>query len=202
MTDVKAVVNDLLSQLEAAKAAVADIDKRRAEISLAALGDGDADAKRKLAQLHKERATAVAELEDITAAITAARQRAVAALEAETANEERERATRAKPIVQRLEARGAKMDEAIKVYRENFAAIKDDLNELARLGAPTPSRYLVEVNTHRAHDAALTPLGDTFVRPVAPTQRRTFAFLLNGWALPARNWVDSKLKTKPAAEAA
>jgi hypothetical protein len=82
-------------------------------------------------------------------------------------------------------------------YCEHYAAISDDMDALARLGVPTPSRALVAVNLRRAHDSATSPLDKTS-RPVQPTMRRSFDSLLTGWAQPALNWISTKLKTKTA----
>jgi chromosome segregation ATPase len=197
--NARAVSDDLLAKIAAVKLAIVEIDTRRAGISLAALGDGDTEAQKKLAQVHKERATRVLELEDLEAALAASKRRIVEVQSAASAEVDRQRAEKAEPIAKRLAERGAKLDAAIRDYCEHYGAIQADIDELARLGCPIPSRDLVRVNLRRSHDASVMFV-DKHARPVAPLERIQFSKLTQGWAVPALEWIKSRLSN--AAKAA
>jgi hypothetical protein len=197
---MKTTTDELRTRIAAIDGRKIELSGERDEIAYKAHIECDVKAAKRLAEINTEFGHLENEIASLSAALAEAGRRAEAATAAEAAETERKRAEQAVPIVRRLEERGAKMDVAIQSYCEHFAAIQADLDELARLGAPTPSRALVEVNGHRAHDSALTALGDKFVRPVPPLQRHSFDQLLTGWALPAQRWIESKLNN--AAKAA
>jgi hypothetical protein len=204
MTEAKihAASAELTANIATIKAAIAALDERREELSFDALATADTEAKKSLEKIHKERAGKVMELEDLQSALAVSKRKIAEAQQVASAERERERATAAEPIARRLAERGLAMDEALASYVANFRAIQADLDELQALGCPVPSRALVEVNAHRAHDSALVSLGDGFIRPVPPLQRHSFSKLLAGWALPARNWIKNRLNTNNAADAA
>jgi hypothetical protein len=195
-------ITDLLSKIDALDGTKIELIAERDELSFAALVERDKKSAARIAEINSKLEGMHSEAATLKAALAEARRREQVAEAAEAADTERMRLEKAMPIVDRLEARGEVMDRAIAAYVENFKAIQDDLTELTRLGVPVPGRELIAVNANRAHDSALTPLGDKFVRPVPPTMRRTFTFLLKNWALLARKLVESKLNNKPAAEAA
>ena len=199
-TNYDSVATKLTADIEKLRKKIVSVDEKRARWALDATL-GDSDAKAEMAKLGDQRNRLNGEIADLEAALTEARRRANDATTSAAAEVVRKRAEQAAVVVQRLLARGPEMDHAIALYTEHFRGIQNDLTELARLGAPTPSRPLVDVNTNLAHDSALTPLGDKFVRPVPPTRRRTFDFLLRGWCTPVKTWIESKI-TNTAADAA
>ena len=191
-------ISDLRAKIAAIEGTTIELFAERDELAYLAHVERNAKAIKRLAEIGTELGHLENERATLEAAIAEAGRRAAATTAAEAADAERKRAEKAEPIVERLAARGQAMDLAIATYVENFKAIQNDMTELSRLGVPVPSRELIAVNANLAHDSALTPLGDKFVRPVPSTARRNFSFLLNQWALPARNWVESKLNNKPA----
>jgi len=170
-----------------------ELGGERDEIAYKAHVERDAKAAKRLAEINAEFGHLENEIASLNAALAEAGRRAAAASAAEAAEAERQRAEKAALIVPRLVELGATMDQVSATYVDGFREIEKLLNELERLGVPTPSRALVSVNMNRAHDSALTPLGDKFVRPIPPTQKRSFSFLLKGWVLPAQNWISGKL---------
>jgi hypothetical protein len=200
-SEARAILADLESKAAATRAAIAEINEKRAELAFAAHGTASPSAVKALAKCNADRTARLGELEEFEHAIAEAR-RLCAIAEAQGDQEAaRQRAEKALPIAERLAERGKKLDAAMKEYCEHYAAIGDDIDALARLGVPTPSRALVAVNLRRAHDTAASPLDKTS-RPVPLTLRRSFDSLLTGWAQPSLNWISAKLKNVTAREAA
>jgi hypothetical protein len=193
IASAQTVSDDLAEKIKLTKAAIADVDKRRAELALVALGDGDTDAKEKLALIHKERAARVLELEDFEHALAASKRRAVEVRVAGDAEVERRRAEQAAPILERMAKRGKAMDEAIAVYCEEYNAIWKDVDALVALNCPITSRALIRVNLQRAHDASMGQLKGSAVRPVPPNQRFSFDKLTTGWVEAGLKWAAAKL---------
>jgi chromosome segregation ATPase len=197
---MKTTADELRAKISKIEGRQIELTAERDEHAFAAHVERNAKAQKRLDDIGAELARLENEKASLTAAIAEAGRRAQAATAAERAEGERKRAEQAAPIAARLEARGKAMDEALASYVANFRAIQADLDELQSLGCPVPSRSLVEVNSHRAHDSALAALGDKFVRPIPPLQRHSFSKLLTGYVLPARTWITSK--TNKAADAA
>jgi hypothetical protein len=195
IASAQAVSDDLAEKIQLTKAAIADVDKRRAELALVALGDGDTDAKEKLARVHKERAARVLELEDFEHALAASKRRAVEVRVAGDAEVERRRAEQAAPILERLANRGKAIDEALAAYCEEYNAIWRDVDELVALNCPVTSRALIGAHLRRSHDAALSPLKGSAVRLVPPSQRFAFEKLTQGWVGAGLKWVAARLNT-------
>jgi hypothetical protein len=154
-----------------------------------------------LASINEELQRVAAEAASLKAAFAEAERRADAARADALTEAQRERAEKAKPIAERLAERGKKLDAAIGEYCEHFAALGADIEELARLGVPVPSRSLVAVNMRRSHDAA-TMFLDKTSRPVPPLDRHPFSKLTTGWAVPALKWIEAKLNKSAAKSAA
>jgi hypothetical protein len=200
-SEARAALVRLETKAVATRAEIAEINERRAELSFSAHGTSDPNAQKALAKANADRAVKVGELEEIETAIAEARRLCAISAAEESETVARQHAETALPIAQRLVERGKKLDAAMKEYCEHFAAINDDIDALARLGVPTPSRALVAVNLRRAHDSA-TSLLDKTARPVPPTMRRSFDSLLTGWAAPSLNWIKGKLNKNAAKVAA
>jgi multidrug efflux pump subunit AcrA (membrane-fusion protein) len=186
----------------------ATIDNRKAQlaterdaIAYSALIDSDAKASKRLTDIAAEIGTLDYETIAIAAALAEAGRRAEAAIAAEKAEAERERARQAEPILKRLAARGKKLDEAMAIVGAEYGGVADDIDELIRLGIPTPSRDLVRVNLRGALDSA-TMFLDRTSRPIAPGKRRKFFDLTPGWARPGLNWINGKLNTAARDDAA
>jgi len=192
--DINHAAASLVTEITAVKAAIAALDERREELSFDALAIADnIEAKKALSKLHAERASKVLELEDLESALAASKRRIAEAKQAESAEGERERATRALPLIEQMALRGKRIDEALATYCQEFNAINDDINQLIALGCPTPTRNLVSVNLRNAHDAGMNL--DKISRPTQPVRRRTFDELVRGWVVPGRNWIAGRLNT-------
>ncbi len=148
---------------------------------------GDSRAAGALKDLRHNRAALVLDIESIASALATAGRKVASAQAAERLADEKRRAELARPIAERLTMRAAAIEEGLAAARENLAGFYDDMTELARLGAPTPSGALVQANMTRSTDAALIGIYEK-VRPVPPGQRYSFAELFGGWARPAEMW--------------
>jgi DNA repair exonuclease SbcCD ATPase subunit len=199
-TELKASADDLRGKIAAIEGRQIELAAERDEIAYTAHVERDKTAVKRLAEINAEIAHLSSELTSLNAALEEAGRRATAAVSAEAAEAEKARAEQALPIAERLAERGKKLDAAIQEYCANFNGVKEDLDALARLGVPIPTRDLVRVNLRRANDAAQASLDKTS-RPVPPNQRHSFDSLLRGWAQPGLNWIKSKL-SHAAAKAA
>jgi DNA repair exonuclease SbcCD ATPase subunit len=197
---MKATTDELRAKIGEIEGRKVELTAERDEHAYAAHVERNAKAQKRLTEISAELLHLEHEKASLQAALAEAGRRAEAATAAEAAETERKRAEKAEPILSRLEARGAKLDAALKSYVENFNGLNADIEELTRLGIPVPTRNLVAVNLRNAHDAGMSI--DKISRPVQPVKRRTFNELTRGWSLPGMNWVKSKLNMIAAQDAA
>jgi hypothetical protein len=197
-TDFESMAAKLVADIEKLRKAVARIDSRRAVVSLDAR-IGDTDARKEYDKLASERNAKLAEIDDLTAALTEAKRRAGEALKTSALEAEAERARKAQPILERMAARGKALDDAIARYCAEFAAISEDVDALMALGCPVATRDLIRVNLRNAHDSA-TMFLDKTSRPVSPRARKSFSELLLQWTRPGVAWV--AVRTNNTAQAA
>jgi hypothetical protein len=197
----KTTVKDLRNQISVLEDRQLKLGAERDELAFASIVERNGQATKRLNEITAEFVTIANEIATLNAAIAEAGRRADAAAKAASAEAERKRAEQAEPIAKRMAERGAKLDAAIKEYCEHYAAIQADIDELARLGVPIPSRAIVQVNLRRSHEAHTASI-DKVARAVPPHGRHTFDKLTQGWAVPALNWIASKLNSKNAAKAA
>jgi hypothetical protein len=190
-------ITDLLSKIDALEGTKIELIAERDELSFAALVERDKKSAARIAEINSKLEGMHSEAATLKAALAEAQRRAATASAAEAVDAERKRAAKAEPILKRMAARGAKLDAAIRAYREEFAAIDDDLDELTRLGVPVPTRPLVKTNLRRANDAATSGL-DLKTVVVPPNQRHSFDSLLKGWARPGLTWIATKLNNAAA----
>jgi chromosome segregation ATPase len=199
MTDT--TIADLRNQITEVQNKRLVLEAERDELAFAAHVERNAKAVQRLAEISTELDHLGNEKATIEAAIAEAGRRAVAASAAEAADAERKRAEKAQPIAERLAGLGAKADTAAKEYASCLVQIEAAIDDLAKLGAPVPSRSLVAVHKTLAHDSAMMGATDK-TRVVPPGARRTFQFLTLGWSTPARNWIATKLSNTAAKTAA
>jgi len=149
---------------------------------------GDAAARRLADKLMADNHKLLADIEHIKApALDEAKRRVEAARKAEAAATMHARAEEAKAIALKLEAIGAGRDKCFEEARTLGYEFEAALNRLRQLGAPAPSRELVDSNQNRALDAALQGLYPA-ARAVAPLERHKFATLYKGWGAMALQW--------------
>jgi hypothetical protein len=200
VTSTRAADAELRKQISTIEADIARLDARRAELSLAAHADGDTKAKRDLEDVHRQRMSKSIELEDLQHALQAAHKRADIAERAASVERERQRAEKGAVILERLAQRGARMDAALKAYRDDYAGADADLNELRRLGIGAPGPDLARVNFRNCHDSAMSGL-DLKTAVIPPQRRRDWNTLLRGYVEMGTAWIANRLN-KHAAEAA
>jgi hypothetical protein len=183
---------ELVGRLAKSRAELTTNEARRHALAFAA-ETGGMEARRESAALAKAAAALEESIEhSLTPAVAEAAQR-VRSAQLDADNEaKRETATKARAISARLAARGAALDAALDQVREGYQAFQDDLRELSMLGAPAPSANLIEVNSRRTLDSALTGLHQK-TRPVPPLQRHSFDELCRGWARPSELWASGIL---------
>jgi hypothetical protein len=192
---------ELQAELDTAQTAEVTLTAERDELSFPALVMKDKTAIERLAAVNTELQGLTARTASIRAAIAETDRRIAENTKAELSAAQQQRAQTAWPIAEALVERGRKMDQALRAYLNERVALEADLAQLARLGAPAPSRDLVSINLRNGHDAAFSML-DRHSRPVAPNYRRSFEQLAEGWSLPARKWLAAKLhKPSPVSEA-
>jgi hypothetical protein len=186
----------LRSEIDSLEGRQIELEAERSELAFEAMVEKNTKATKRLDEINTEIGrVANVTLPTLRAALDGANKREAVARTAAADEDARSRAEKARPIIERLIERGAAIDHALKTFGVNFTAIQADLDELQRLGVPTPSRSLVAVNLRRAHDAGLPMDGST--RPVPPMMRHSFDSLLRFWAQPGFAWISTKL-TKAA----
>jgi hypothetical protein len=194
----RAVLAELENKAAATRAAIAEINGKRAELSFAA-HTGQPAAQKQLAKANADRAVKISELEEVETAIAEARRLcAIAEAQGDEAAG-RQRAEQAQPIAERLAKRGQRMDEAMKVVLEERAGIDADAAALERLGVPVASADLRRVNLRRWIDTA-TMSFDKHARPVPPSERTTAETLTTTWMRTALQFISDKLNNKAAAK--
>jgi predicted RNase H-like nuclease (RuvC/YqgF family) len=186
----------LKTALASARDELAAAEKREKDEELCTRAElGDAESKRELTALEKEIAALKKTIATRERAVAGAERRIGAAREAERLARERANAAAAAPVLARFESHGAKIDQGLCQALESALALRADLRELERLGAPVPSGRQLEVLSRDALDAALCDNSETRPVPfhaqipaVAPDKRHTFAALTAGWARMSANW--------------
>jgi hypothetical protein len=182
----------LIARRDAALKGLAGIEDRRAALSYDAHVQGGVAAK-KLEKLNAERAEKKGLIEELEHAIREAAERVAEAAGGERRAREEQRKDAALPVLKRFAQRGAAIDAAWSTIREQRKGLKDDLNELRRLGAPAPRDELVEVNLRTAFDTAAAGAGVQGAAPVAPLARRSVAEVVTGWSRPVAAWIATRL---------
>jgi hypothetical protein len=182
----QAVEAKLREKRRIAQEGLIELDERLDSLAFDA-HTGDSKAAGALKELRHNRAALVLDIESIESALTTAGRKVAAAQAAAAREDESRRAELARPIAERLAMRAAAIDEGLAAARNNLAGFYADMNELARLGAPTPSGALVQAVVTRSTEAALVGIYEK-VRPVPPWQRHSFSDLFDGWRRPALNW--------------
>jgi hypothetical protein len=177
---------ELEARLAAAREALAANLAKRDGLAFAA-ATGDATASKMIGALAKEAATLADDIRSLEAAVAEAGRRVTAARLDADHEAKRQAARKAREVLVRLTARGPALDAGLTQVREAYHGFQDDLRELAALGAPAPSGNLIDVNSRRALDAAMSGLHSK-VRPVPPLQQHTFDELCRGWARPSERW--------------
>jgi hypothetical protein len=197
--EARAILADLESKVAATRAAIAEINERRAELSFAAHGAANPTAQKALAKANTDRTAKLDELEEIEHAILESRRLCAIAEAQEDQQAARQRAEKATPIAERLAERGARMDAAIRVVCEERAGIDADAEAMARLGVPVPNADLRRVNLRRWLDGSLM-FFDKHSRSVPPLERHSADSLTRSWMQSSLQFITNKLSK--AAEAA
>jgi hypothetical protein len=192
INEARTILADLETKAATTRAAIAEINGKRAELSFAA-HTGQPAAQKALAKANADRAAKLGELEEVETAIAEARRLcAIAEAQGDEAAG-RQRAEQAQPIAERLAKRGQRMDEAMRVVLEERAGIDADAQSLERLGVPVASADLRRVNLRRWIDTA-TMNFDKHSRPVPPSERTTAETLTTTWMRSSLQFITEKLK--------
>ena len=199
--EARAVLAELEKKAAATRAEIAEINEHRAGSSFAAHASADVEATQTLKKLNIDRIAALARLEELERAIAQARQLIAIAQTGEDEEAQRKRAEQARPIAERLAARGKRMDEAMAVVLAERAGIDADAEALARLGVPVANADLRRVNLRRWIDAA-TMSFDKHARPVPPGERTTAEALTTTWMRSSLQFIADKLNNAAARVAA
>jgi hypothetical protein len=197
----RAALATLETKAAKARAAISEINEKRSQLSYAAHGTENPQAQKALAEANADRAAKVSELEEIEHGILEARRLCAIAEAQEDDAAGRQRADQARPIAERLAARGARMDAAMRVVLEERTGIDADAAALERLGVPVANADLRRVNLRRFIDTA-TMNFDKHSRPVPPSERTTAEALTTSWMQSSLQFIANKLNKDTAKIAA
>jgi hypothetical protein len=196
MTEIDTIPN-LLKQIADGENREVILFAEREAISFDAVVERQKSAIKRLEEINSELAALRDSNATLNAALREARRRETAAAAEKSAEAARDRAAEAEPIGKRLAERGATIDAAIKTCIENIQGMREDLEVLARLGMPVPSRDLVRVNLNRAWDTMTASLDKT--RPMSPVQRTGYDRLAKAWSAPVLTLISTRTNTNNAA---
>jgi hypothetical protein len=191
LEQAEAVRADLDSRLFEARRSLDELDAKRRAISFAA-HTGDADAKKTLDKLNKEKTGLTNSIEEIEAALAEAGRRVDEAERAAEMAAQSERAEKALEISSSLVARGLKIDQALRLVAEEAIALKNDIDALNRLGCTHPHAQQLFSFGSRALLAAVmgTPLQ---IEHLAPGERYRFEKLATDWAATVDRWAGPQI---------
>ena len=191
----RAVQSGLEGKRVAALKSLAEVDDVRATLAFDAHVSGGEPAKR-LKALDAERVRIAADIESLNSALSEAGRRIATAQEAARREDERRRKKEALPLVKRQKELGRSIAAGLLAARECLREFKQNMSELALLGAPVAGGALVEVNLTRALDSALAGLHPK-ARPVAPTDRHEFSELADSWMISVEGWARNDERAAP-----
>jgi hypothetical protein len=173
VADLKAKLAETLSRGEV-------LMGEKAQISYAALVDGDAAAKKRLAQLDQDLLVVDLNASSVRAALAEAENRVRQAEGLSLAEAERQKARRALELGKSMRDHAKALDRAAKQVFEHFAALRIDMLALNGLGA-VPNVNLIDVACKRALISA--SMGSRLqLEHIAPTERHSFTELCDRWA--------------------
>lgn len=176
----RATLADLAAQRQATLARQRELaDEREALAFDAATGDGP--ARKALDSLTREAAVAVLTIENLDAAIAAAKRRVAQADDEARVAELRRKAALARDQLADLDEVGRSLSAALAQFVDTFEQFEKVGDSIRRLGFGFPSRDLQRANTSRAIDTVLQRLRLSS-RPVPPGQRVDLATLVAAWA--------------------
>jgi hypothetical protein len=183
----QATHTELRSKLDAERDELQRTDVRRNELAFEAHAHGG-EAKKELDKLNRSRATQLAEIETLEAALLEASRRIAAAEQAANDAEMSGRAERAIEISARLVEHAEKIDEALAIVVERSKAFEDDLRELNhRLGCSNPNEHQFASLGVRAFKAAMM-MSPLQIEHMAPRERHSFTDLATDWSTTISNW--------------
>jgi hypothetical protein len=191
----------LRTEIDAVESKKIIMASQRDDIAFAALVDREPTAIKQAADINAKIAELTTQESMLNAALKTATRLEAEAKAAAATESERQRTEQARPIAERLAARGQRMDEAIRVVLEERAGIDADAEALAKLGVPVASADLRRVNLRRWIDTA-TMFFDKHSRPVPPGERTTAESLTSAFVQSSLKFITDKLNkaaTKVAA---
>ncbi len=178
--EANATRTSLRTQLDEARAALAQLDARRQELAFEAHANGG-EAKKELDKLNKTRATHVAEIETLEIAILEASRHIQEAEHAANVAALSTCAERALQIGSENVEHARKIDEALATIVEHSNASVAGLRELNALGCGYPNEHQFHSLGTRSLKSGLmsSPLQ---LEHLPPSERHSFTEFVTGWA--------------------
>jgi chromosome segregation ATPase len=182
----------VVRDLEAKRQRLAEAQVRREEerrvIAYDAHADGNTKARARLDKLNAEAATHLNELASVEDAIQTAQAKLAAAQRDEAAAADREAAVELREEVQKFVALGQNLDQLFELLAVRGAELKETLTRIHSLGSQFPTYSQLEVlGSLSLRTAIMRTAWARCVEMVPPTQRRSFAALVNEWAANIEN---------------
>jgi hypothetical protein len=203
MTDVEkceAVIAKLAKKHGELSELSAQIDLKRQALALPA-NTGDADAAKELAEMNRETITIRLDIENLSAAVQAAKLKLDEARRAEVLEERKANAATLRQVNLHFGSLAVEMDEALQKVAAIANDMQDTLFKIHSLGSSAPNH------------SQLTTLGTTALKSalmqtcfklehVAPLERRTYGALFLNWCEMIERGVTALIGPEKTEEAA
>lgn len=193
----------LQDQRETLRGRTKALSVQRQQISHAAY-TGNAKAKAQLDKLNAETTTMDLELENIGAAIAEAQSILGNAKVNEAQSADRAKALALRDKLAKFQELGAILDDCFADFKSAALEIKTVLDDIHQLGCDAPTSQLFKVNADLAFKTAVqgTPFWSQDFPALAPSQRKTFASLINAWSVAIAINIERRLGTDTKEKAA
>ena len=197
----------LQRELDAARATVGDLMGARhqleqlaqareaelADISYAALVEGNAAAKKRLAELHHQAATEASEIAACDAALAEARRRYTAVEQKVRGAAERQRVDAVLAHADQFAAHGAELDAFMEQLVRTVGAFAASRRAIVKLGVETPTALTLEAFVKRCFNTATRGTAVNF-EFISGNLRMNFSELGGAWKKLYSGWAKAQLR--------
>jgi hypothetical protein len=193
-------LNNLEEQREAIASRAAQLDKQRKSIAFAALTAGDKASKAKLAEINADDMALAANIASVEAALTVARTNLAAAQAAEAKAGDTEKAKAVAALNAKLKDELANADDAFADAIGSVLSARALLMEMHALGVGSPTDPMFRINAVAAIKTVLQLLPQPWINDfefmrLAPSQKKSFKPLAEGWCNQITNQIAERLPT-------
>jgi hypothetical protein len=199
MTDLEkanAVLSELVEELCNAQTRQSEAEEAAREYAFPA-HTGDLAARKELDRLNATAAKAAAEIKGLEAAVSQAQLLVDDAMAADLDERERDDARKALALLGDFERRGEELQQAMDKFISKYEETTRDFRALGALGYPVATWLMLKIQMNLATQSSLQftdlKIGDF----LAPSERRDFRSVLEGWAGSVRGKIQARINRSP-----